>query len=23
MTWHVWWLFAGAVFLLSGTPGPN
>ena len=23
MTWHSWWLFAGAVFLLSGTPGPN
>ncbi len=23
MTWHSWWLFVGAVFLLSGTPGPN
>ncbi len=23
MTWHGWWLFVGAVFLLSGTPGPN
>ncbi len=23
MTLHNWWLFAGAVFLLSGTPGPN
>lgn len=23
MTLHTWWLFAGAVFLLSGTPGPN
>jgi threonine/homoserine/homoserine lactone efflux protein len=23
MTLHSWWLFAGAVFLLSGTPGPN
>ena len=23
MTLHTWWLFFGAVFLLSGTPGPN
>ncbi|CAN5260846.1 LysE family translocator [soil metagenome] len=23
MTLHIWWLFVGAVFLLSGTPGPN
>ncbi|PXA91098.1 amino acid transporter [Nostoc sp. 3335mG] len=23
MTLHNWWLFAAAVFLLSGTPGPN
>lgn len=23
MTLHTWWLFLGAVFLLSGTPGPN
>lgn len=23
MTLHTWWLFTGAVFLLSGTPGPN
>jgi threonine/homoserine/homoserine lactone efflux protein len=23
MTLHSWWLFAVAVFLLSGTPGPN
>ncbi|CAN7335210.1 LysE family translocator [Phenylobacterium sp. LjRoot225] len=23
MTVHTWWLFFGAVFLLSGTPGPN
>lgn len=23
MTLHTWWLFAVAVFLLSGTPGPN
>ena len=23
MTLHTWWLFVGAVFLLSGTPGPN
>lgn len=23
MTLHSWWLFVGAVFLLSGTPGPN
>lgn len=23
MSLHTWWLFAGAVFLLSGTPGPN
>lgn len=23
MTLHMWWLFVVAVFLLSGTPGPN
>ncbi len=23
MTLQTWWLFVGAVFLLSGTPGPN
>ncbi|ODT91665.1 MAG: amino acid transporter [Sphingobium sp. SCN 64-10] len=23
MTWHMWWLFVAAVFVLSGTPGPN
>lgn len=23
MAFHTWWLFAGAVFLISGTPGPN
>lgn len=23
MTFDTWWLFVGAVFLLSGTPGPN
>lgn len=23
MTLHTWWLFTAAVFLLSGTPGPN
>jgi threonine/homoserine/homoserine lactone efflux protein len=23
VTLQTWWLFAGAVFLLSGTPGPN
>ena len=23
MTLHTWWLFLAAVFLLSGTPGPN
>ena len=23
MSLHLWWLFAVAVFLLSGTPGPN
>lgn len=23
MTLHLWWLFVAAVFLLSGTPGPN
>ncbi|WP_159976823.1 MULTISPECIES: LysE family translocator [unclassified Novosphingobium] len=23
MTLHTWWLFVAAVFLLSGTPGPN
>ncbi|MCJ2035928.1 LysE family translocator [Methylobacterium sp. J-068] len=23
MTFHTWWLFLGAVFALSGTPGPN
>lgn len=23
MTLHAWWLFVAAVFLLSGTPGPN
>lgn len=23
MTVHTWWLFLGAVFLVSGTPGPN
>lgn len=23
MSVHVWWLFVAAVFLLSGTPGPN
>ncbi|MEN3748877.1 LysE family translocator [Sphingomonas sp. HF-S3] len=23
MTLHSWWLFVAAVFLLSGTPGPN
>ncbi|WP_249193430.1 hypothetical protein [Gluconobacter sphaericus] len=23
MALHTWWLFAAAVFLLSGTPGPN
>lgn len=23
MTLHTWWLFVGAVFLVSGTPGPN
>ena len=23
MTLHAWWLYAFAVFLLSGTPGPN
>ncbi|WP_312489329.1 LysE family translocator [Sphingomonas sp.] len=23
MALHIWWLFVGAVFLLSGTPGPN
>ena len=23
MTMHTWWLFVVAVFLLSGTPGPN
>lgn len=23
MTFQTWWLFLGAVFLLSGTPGPN
>ncbi|WP_420137067.1 LysE family translocator [Sphingomonas sp.] len=23
MALHSWWLFFGAVFLLSGTPGPN
>ena len=23
MTFQTWWLFFGAVFLLSGTPGPN
>ncbi|MET0497427.1 MAG: LysE family translocator [Steroidobacteraceae bacterium] len=23
MTWQTWWVFFGAVFLLSGTPGPN
>jgi threonine/homoserine/homoserine lactone efflux protein len=23
MTWHLWWLFVVAVFLLCGTPGPN
>jgi threonine/homoserine/homoserine lactone efflux protein len=23
MTLHLWWLFVVAVFLLSGTPGPN
>ncbi|GAN60599.1 LysE family translocator [Acetobacter cibinongensis] len=23
MTLHTWWLFIAAVFLLSGTPGPN
>ncbi|WEK43497.1 MAG: LysE family translocator [Candidatus Sphingomonas colombiensis] len=23
MTLHIWWLFVVAVFLLSGTPGPN
>ncbi|HWU01835.1 MAG TPA: LysE family translocator, partial [Novosphingobium sp.] len=23
MTLHVWWLFVGVCFLLSGTPGPN
>lgn len=23
MALHSWWLFVGAVFLLSGTPGPN
>ncbi|MDP1026126.1 LysE family translocator [Sphingomonas sp. KR1UV-12] len=23
MGWQSWWLFVGAVFLLSGTPGPN
>ncbi|UIJ47498.1 LysE family translocator [Sphingomonas cannabina] len=23
MTLHTWWLFVGAVVLLSGTPGPN
>lgn len=23
MDMHGWWLFVGAVFLLSGTPGPN
>lgn len=23
MTLHNWWLFAAAVFLLAGTPGPN
>jgi threonine/homoserine/homoserine lactone efflux protein len=23
VTVHTWWLFVGAVFLVSGTPGPN
>lgn len=23
MTLQTWWLFLGAVFVLSGTPGPN
>ncbi len=23
MTFQTWWLFFGAVFMLSGTPGPN
>lgn len=23
MSLQTWWLFAAAVFLLSGTPGPN
>jgi len=23
VTFHTWWLFVGAVFLLCGTPGPN
>lgn len=23
MSLHLWWLFVAAVFLLSGTPGPN
>lgn len=23
MSPHLWWLFVVAVFLLSGTPGPN
>ncbi|WP_267435099.1 LysE family translocator [Sphingomonas sp. GM_Shp_1] len=23
MAIHTWWLFVGAVFLVSGTPGPN
>jgi len=23
MTWHGWWIFFVAVFLLCGTPGPN
>jgi len=23
VAWHNWWLFVIAVFLLSGTPGPN
>ncbi|MBY0259655.1 LysE family translocator [Methylobacterium sp.] len=23
MTLQIWWLFLGAVFVLSGTPGPN
>lgn len=23
MAFHMWWLYAAAVFLVSGTPGPN